>query len=80
MVESEDRLYLPYFANIRYALESSGKIGPRLIFYIFFIAVFIVGNYAWRLLALFKVKNYPPIWIATFVCFLVPLLLFKRDF
>ena len=79
MVESEDRLYLPYFANMRYALESSGKIGPRLIFfYIFFTAVFIVGNYAWRLLALFKVKNYPPIWIATFICFLVPLLFIQK--
>lgn len=79
MVESKDRFYLPYFANMRYALDSSGRIGPRLIlFYLFFTGVFIVGNYAWRLLALFKIKNYFPLWVAVFTCFLIPLFFIQK--
>ena len=61
MIESPDRIFIPYLANMRYTLEASGKIGPRyLVLMASTFALFIVGNYAWRLLGFLKLnlKNY----------------------
>ena len=55
MIESPDRIYIPYLANMRYTLEMSGKIGPRylaLMISTFFL--FIIGNFSWRLIGLMK--------------------------
>ena len=59
MIESPDRFYLPFLANIRYSLEASGKFELKLIaVYLIGISIFFVGNYSWRLLAIFKTKNF----------------------
>lgn len=56
MIESPDRFYLPFLANMRYALEASGKIGPRLILIqAIALGLFIVGNFGWRFIGLFKI-------------------------
>jgi hypothetical protein len=60
MIESPDRIFVPYLANMRYTLEASGKIGPR---YLTLMAstflVFIIGNFGWRLLGF--IKSFKPI-------------------
>lgn len=58
LIESPDRFYLPFLANMRYSLESSGKIGPRLLF-IYFISliIFLVGNYGWRIFTVFDLRR-----------------------
>lgn len=56
LIDSPDRLYLPKLSSYRFNLPSS--IGPRLlIIEAFSLALFIIGNYALRLLALFKSKE-----------------------
>ncbi len=55
MIESPDRIFIPYLANMRYTLEASGKIGPRyLILMLSTFFLFIIGNFGWRLLGFLK--------------------------
>lgn len=58
MIESPDRLYIPQLANMRYTLESSGKIGPRLLILqsVTFI-IFIIGNFGFRVLGFIPTKR-----------------------
>jgi hypothetical protein len=61
MIESPDRIFIPYLANMRYTLEASGRIGPRYILLILFtLSIFIIGNFGWRLLGIIKTnfKNF----------------------
>jgi len=79
MVESSDRLYLPRLANARYTLESSGKIGPRLIaYYLATISIFYLGNFAWRFLSLFEIKKNKSIFIAAIICSVIPLFFIQK--
>lgn len=49
MIESPDRLFIPLLANMRYTLEASNKIGPRLILVqTIALGLFLIGNYGWR--------------------------------
>jgi hypothetical protein len=78
LIESPDRFYLPQFASMRYSLESTGILGPRLltIYFLSFLA-FIVGNLAWRCLSIldwFKNKSWfnLAIFISSFFLILIP--------
>lgn len=74
MIESKDRFYLPRIANMRYTLESSGQLGPRLIlYYLVATGIFIVGNFAWRLLSVRTLSRYPDLFLACLLCTLIPL-------
>lgn len=56
MIESPDRLFIPLLANMRYTLEASNKIGPRLIIVqTIALGLFLIGNYGWRVLGLIKI-------------------------
>ena len=58
LIESPDRFYLPFLANMRYALENSGRLGPRLILiYLFSVIVFYLGNFSWRFIAFFSLHK-----------------------
>lgn len=79
MIESPDRFYLPQVANMRYTLETSGKIGPRLIAYYFIAtAIFFVGNFAWRLLAFKEFFKDKSILISILICSLIPLFFIQQ--
>jgi hypothetical protein len=57
MIESKDRLYIPILANMRYSLEATNKIGPRLItLYTLCFIIFIIGNFAWRIIGFISLK------------------------
>ena len=72
MIESKDRLYLPVLANMRYTLEESKIIGPRLItLYIVTFAIFIVGNFSWRLIGFLSLKPHQNKVIALIVLILI---------
>jgi len=59
MIESADRFYLPKIANMRYSLLASDKVGPRLItIELVSLVIFILGNFGYRTLFLFKTKLY----------------------
>ncbi|MFA5894365.1 MAG: hypothetical protein WC851_01140 [Candidatus Shapirobacteria bacterium] len=58
MIESPDRLYIPRLANMRYTLESSGRIGPRLLtLQTFTLVLFVIGNFGWRILGFIPHKK-----------------------
>lgn len=84
LIESPDRLYLPFLANTRYTLESSGHIGPRLIIvYIFSIGVFYLGNFSWRLLGILAIKKNNnslqlPILFTILITSLIPLFFIQK--
>jgi len=79
MIESPDRLYLPKIANMRYTLESSGKIGPRLLsYYLGALAVFIIGNFAFRLFSIKEIFKQKSILISIIICTLIPLLFIQK--
>ena len=84
LIESPDRLYIPFLANMRYSLESTSLIGPRLIFlYLFSIGVFYLGNFAWRLLGIFSIKSYKnilklPLIFTIFITALIPLFFIQK--
>lgn len=79
MIESSDRLYLPKFANIRYTLEASNQIGPRLIaYYLIFSFIFLVGNFAWRLVAVKEFFQNKSLLISIFLCSLIPFLFIQK--
>jgi hypothetical protein len=55
MIESPDRIFIPYLANMRYTLEAAGKMGPRyLVLMLSTLGLFVVGNFGWRLLGFIK--------------------------
>lgn len=78
LIESPDRFYLPKVANMRYSLESTGLLGPRLfLIYLFSIIAFLLGNLAWRVLALlewFRNKSWLnlSIFVSSFFLILIP--------
>jgi hypothetical protein len=84
LIESPDRFYLPYLANMRYTLESAGRIGPRLIaLYFFLVGVFYLGNFSWRLLGLFSLKTFKnslklPLFFTILITALIPLFLIQK--
>ncbi len=79
MIESPDRLNIPKIANIRYTLESSEEIGPRLlIYYITAIFVFYFGNFAFRLLALKEIIKEKSLLISIATCSLIPLFFIQK--
>jgi len=83
MIESPDRLYIPRLANMRYTLESSGKIGPRLlILQSLTLVIFIVGNFGWRILGLIPHKKnllyYLIINTLVFITILIPTLFIQK--
>lgn len=84
LIESPDRLYIPFLANMRYTLENSGLIGPRLIcLYIFSISLFYLGNFFWRLLGIFSLKSFKnilklPLIITIFITALIPLFFIQQ--
>lgn len=79
MMESSDRLFLPKIANIRYTLEASGKIGPRLIvYYLVTFAIFIVGNFAWRLMSIKEFFKNKVIFLSIFICTLIPIIFIQK--
>jgi len=79
MVESSDRLYLPKIANIRYTLEASGKIGPRLItYYLGTLIIFIIGNFAFRLIAFKEIFKNKAILFSILICTFIPLLFIQK--
>ena len=79
MMESEDRLFLPKIANIRYTLEASGKIGPRLItYYLATLAVFLIGNFAWRILSIKEFKENKIIFFCIFILTIIPVIFIQK--
>lgn len=58
MIDSPDRLYLPKFSAYRLHLQQTNPYDYRLtVFYLIFFAIFIVGNFGFRLLGLFTLKD-----------------------
>lgn len=83
LIESPDRLYIPYLANMRYTLESTNSIGPRLIaLYIFTFITFIVGNFGLRTLSIFTPPRYrllnSVLLFLTVITILVPTLFIQK--
>lgn len=84
LIESPDRLYIPFLANMRYGLEATNKIGPRLIIiYLFSIGVFYLGNFSWRLLGLLSIKSFKnilklPLLVTIFITALIPLFFIQK--
>lgn len=73
MFESADRFYLPRVANMRYTLESSNRIGPRLVaYYLIGFAIFLVGNFSWRLLSFKEQIKDKALLISIVLCLLIP--------
>lgn len=84
LFEAPDRLYIGRITSMRYSLESTGILGPKLLLiYIFGIIVFIIGNFSWRLfgfLAIKKSKNnfYFQIFLTIIFATLLPLLFIQK--
>jgi hypothetical protein len=79
MIESPDRFYLPRVANMRYSLEASGKIGPRLIaYYLIATSIFFIGNFAWRSLALKEFFKDKSILVSIIICSFIPLFFIQQ--
>lgn len=84
LIESPDRFYVPVLANMRYTLEASGKIGPRLIA-VYFIStiIFYLGNFSWRILGLLSLKSFKsiiklPLLLTILITGLIPLFLIQK--
>ena len=79
LIESPDRFYLPKITNMRYSLESSGRFGPRLIaIYLGSLALFLVGNYSWRLLAFKEFVKKPELFLSIITCTLIPIFFIQK--
>lgn len=79
MMESKDRLFLPKIANIRYTLEASNRVGPRLIvYYLAALSIFLVGNFSWRLLSVKEFKKNKAIFVSILICTLIPILFVQK--
>jgi len=80
LIESPDRFFLPQIANMRYSLEATGLLGPRLfLIYLFSIIAFLIGNLAWRILSFIdwvKNKNWLnfSLFVSALILILVPTL------
>lgn len=84
MIESPDRLFIPLLANMRYTLEASNKIGPRLIIVqTIALGLFLIGNFGWRAFGLIKIfqkhKFYLNYFFATIIILtLIPVLFIQK--
>ncbi|MEI8067705.1 MAG: hypothetical protein WCG91_01995 [Candidatus Shapirobacteria bacterium] len=83
LFEAPDRLYSSQITNLRYTLESTGQISPKLLLiYSFGIIVFLIGNYSWRLFGLFTLKDKNPIlkqlFLTIILITLIPLLFVQK--
>jgi len=84
LIESPDRLYIPFLANMRYSLEATNKIGARLIIiYLFSIGIFYLGNFSWRLFGLLSIKSFKnilklPLLVTIFITALIPLFFIQK--
>lgn len=84
LVESPDRLFIPVLANMRYTLEASGRVGPRLILvYLITTTLFYLGNFSWRLLGLISLIKQKfslklPLFFTLFITSAIPLLFIQR--
>jgi hypothetical protein len=84
LIESPDRLYIPFLANMRYTLESSGLIGPKLIcLYILTTGLFYLGNFSWRFLGILSLKSFKnilkfPLLLTIFITALIPLFFIQK--
>jgi hypothetical protein len=77
LIESPERLFIPRLASIRYGFESNGnQILPLLFIYLLGTLIFIVGNFAWRVLAVFDyLKNKSWLNLGIFLCSLLLILI-----
>lgn len=84
LIEAPDRFYIPKIVSIRYALENSGLIGPKLILiYGFSIGAFYLGNFSWRLLGIFSLKKFNnsiklPLLLTTIITALIPMFFIQK--
>lgn len=79
MIESPDKFYFPKLASLRNTLESLPDYDLRLpLIYLFGLAVFILGNFSWRLLAFKELFARRDIFISVLVCTLIPLLFIQK--
>ena len=84
LIESPDRLFIPFLANMRYSLEATNKIGARLIIiYFFSIGIFYLGNFSWRLFGLLSIKSFKnilklPLLFTVFITALIPLFFIQK--
>jgi len=84
LIESPDRLYIPILASMRYTLEASNRIGPRLaMVYLITIGLFYLGNFSWRLLGFLSLKKFKnnlkfPLLITIAITALVPLFFIQK--
>jgi len=79
LIESPDRVFLPKITNMRYALENSGRLGPRLIaIYLGSLLLFLVGNFSWRLIAIKEVFKKPELLWSIIVCTLIPIFFIQK--
>jgi len=74
LIDSPDKFYLPQLSSLRFNLESKTYFDPRLILiYGFTFIVFIVGNFAWRLIGMFR-ANYQKNWFHQSMLFVIVVL------
>lgn len=84
LIEAADRLFIPKIVSMRYSLEASGLIGPRLIvIYCFSIALFYIGNFALRLLGIFSIKKFKniiklPLLITIIITAIIPMIFIQK--
>jgi len=84
LIEAPDRFYIPKIVNMRYTLESSGLIGPRLILiYCFSISAFYLGNFSWRLLGIFSLKRFNnsiklPLFLTVIITAIIPMIFIQK--
>ena len=84
LIESPDRLYIPILANMRYSLETTGIIGPRLtLIYLISIGLFYLGNFSWRVLGIFSLKSLKnklksPLLLTLVITALIPLFFIQK--
>jgi len=84
LIEASDRFFIPKIVSMRYSLEASGLIGPRIIaIYCFSIALFYVGNFALRLLGIFSLKKFKniiklPLLITIIITAIIPMVFIQK--
>ena len=84
LIESPDRLYIPVLASMRYSLESSGHVGPRLILiYLITTGLFYLGNFSWRAFGIFSLKSFKntlklPLFLTLIITSLIPLFFIQK--
>lgn len=84
LIEAPDRLFIPKLVSMRYSLEASGLVGPRLIaIYCFSTFIFYLGNFSWRLLGIFSINKFKnivktPLLLTVIITGLIPLLFIQK--